>query len=230
MQSRGFAVFCTLLLAPLLIPGVQPMFYGIRSLYESRERSSRIYSAWAWLTAMTICEIPYAILGSVFYFLPWYYMVGSNGGSSNAGRQYATVLLLEIFAPHFGMWIAAASPTLTIVNIVNPFMFGTALSVTGIVIPWSQLPSVYKDFVYFANPLTWAGKALQANALHGVQVTCTKDELVVFQPPQGETCMSYAGEWLRGTTGYISNPNATADCSYCQYANGDEYLNFLNVQ
>lgn len=66
------------------------------------------------------------------------------------------------------------------------------------------------------------------SVLHSVAVECSSSDLVVFDAPPGSTCGQYTAAFLRGYPTYIVNPNATADCSYCPYSVGDEYLDTLN--
>ena len=113
MQSRTFAVVMVSIISPAIISSVEPKFLQFRSLYETRERNSKIYSAPAWLTAMILVEIPYAILGTVFYFLPWYYMIGMPNDSATAGYEFLLLMLFQLWTPHCGMWIAAMCSDMT---------------------------------------------------------------------------------------------------------------------
>jgi len=142
LQSRTFAVFVVLILSPLILTGVQPKFLQFRTLYETRERNSKIYSAPAWITAMVVVEIPYAILGSIFFFLPWYYMIGLPKDSSRAGYAFFLVMLMNVWIPHIAMWIAAVCPDLTIISVVNPFIFVVTNGFTYVLIlyPPFQVP------------------------------------------------------------------------------------------
>jgi ATP-binding cassette, subfamily G (WHITE), member 2, SNQ2 len=54
--------------------------------------------------------------------------------------------------------------------------------------------------------------------LHGLVIRCKSDEFAVFNPPSGQTCQNWAGEFVTEFKGYIDNPNATESCRYCQYA------------
>ncbi|KAF8247515.1 hypothetical protein K440DRAFT_550851 [Wilcoxina mikolae CBS 423.85] len=230
MQSRTFAVFVVLILSPLILTGVQPKFLQFRMLYETRERNSKIYSAPAWITAMTVVEIPYAILGSIFFFLPWYYMIGLPKDSSRAGYAFFLVMLFNIWIPHIAMWIAAVCPDLTIISVVNPFIFVVTNGFTGILVTYYAMPYFYRSWVYWVNPLTWFSRGLIADFMHDVTVRCSPSELVSFQPPSGQTCRQYAGAWLSRASGYIVNLDATDSCQYCIFKSGDEYLKTINVQ
>ena len=48
--------------------------------------------------------------------------------------------------------------------------------------------------------------------LHGLPVQCKPVDLAIFNPPPGQTCLAYAGEWVASSGGYLINPNASADC------------------
>lgn len=68
------------------------------------------------------------------------------------------------------------------------------------------------------------------NELHELPVVCTATELAIFQPPSGQTCAQWAGSFLAAAGGYLSNPDATADCGYCQYSTGDDFTNGLDIK
>jgi ABC-type multidrug transport system permease subunit len=62
-------------------------------------------------------------------------------------------------------------------------------------------------------------------------VVCSSLEFTHFNPPPGQTCAQYAGHFVSqiAKAGYLSNPNATSNCSYCPFASGYEYTRTLNV-
>jgi ABC-type multidrug transport system permease subunit len=69
-----------------------------------------------------------------------------------------------------------------------------------------------------------------AATLTGQPVRCAPSEAAYFSPPAGQTCGDFAGAFVREAgRGYLMNPNATADCGYCPYATGDEYLATLGI-
>lgn len=230
MQSRAFAVFLVLILSPMILTAVQPKFLQLRMLYETRERNSKIYSAPAWLTAMALVEIPYAILGTILFFLPWYYMIGLPSSSSIAGYTFLMIMLFNIWIPHIAMWIAAMCPDLTVIGVVNPFIFIVNNGFTGILVTYYAMPEFYRSWLYWANPTTWLTRGLLASIMHDLPVQCSPAELVRFVLPANATCASFAGEWLESASGYFVDPDAADQCEYCIFANGDEYLATVNVQ
>jgi ABC-type multidrug transport system permease subunit len=230
LQSRMFAVFVLLILSPMILTSIQPKFLEFARLYETRERNSRIYSSTAWITAIVVVEILYAILGSILFFFPWYFMIGLT--YSEAGFVFFFVVLFQIWIPHIAMWTAAAFPDITLLSVVNPFIFVVTNGFTGILVTYDAMPQFYSSWLYWANPLTYVVRGILAAILHNVPVICSKKELVTFTPPAGMTCGAYAGEWLRTSPhalGYILDHNTTAQCEYCQFSSGDGYLKVRNM-
>jgi ATP-binding cassette, subfamily G (WHITE), member 2, SNQ2 len=97
LQSRLFTPFLILLIPPTIVNGVLPKFYMSRALWEAREGPSRIYGWFAFCTAQVVAEIPMAILGSVVYFLLWYYPTGLPRDSSTAGYVFFMTMLWFLF-------------------------------------------------------------------------------------------------------------------------------------
>ena len=84
--------------------------------------------------------------------------------------------------------------------------------------------------MYWLNPSTyWIGGVIAAT-LRDIPVECAPGEAALFNPPPGQTCSQYAAAFVRAAgQGYLTNPDATTACGYCQYASGTEYMASLNV-
>lgn len=63
----------------------------------------------------------------------------------------------------------------------------------------------------------------------GLSITCNPDEFSIFNPPSGQTCQQWAGDFVSSFGGYLNNANATSNCEYCQYEVGDQYYTPLNI-
>lgn len=68
-----------------------------------------------------------------------------------------------------------------------------------------------------------------AATLSGIPVICTPEETGHFDPPPGQTCGTYAGAFAAGAGGYLVDEAATANCEFCPYRSGDQYLATLNI-
>lgn len=58
----------------------------------------------------------------------------------------------------------------------------------------------------------------------GINVRCLPNEFQVFNPPENQTCLEYAQNFLDTATGYLKNPTDTVACGYCPFRNGDEFI------
>lgn len=93
------------------------------------------------------------------------------------------------------------------------------------------MPAVWKYTVYYMNPVTWYSRGILSTVLPLYSIQCSQSELARFNPPPGSTCAEYAGHFVSevATSGYLQNPNETSNCGFCQYQNGLEYIETLNI-
>jgi len=101
----------------------------------------------------------------------------------------------------------------------------------GVVRPYSAYPAFWKYWMYYVNPMTWWLRGVFSSILPSTKVECSPVEAAHFNPPPGQTCGQYAGNFVANIAraGYLVNPDATSDCSYCPYRDGREYMHTLNV-
>ena len=231
MQNRMFTSFLILLIPPVVVNGVVPTFYQNLALWLYRENPSRIYNWFAFCTASVITEIPMAIVSSVIYWLLWYFPTGLPRDSATAGYVFWMVMLFFLFQASWGQWICAFAPSFTVLSNVLPFFFVMFSLFNGVIRPWSQLPVFWRYWMYYLNPSTyWIGGVIAA-VLRDQPVQCAENEAARFNPPPGQTCADYAGGFVQDVgRGYLINPDANADCGFCPYANGVEYMQTLNIE
>lgn len=125
---------------------LQVPFLKRRSIYEIRERHSRMYRWTALITSLTLVELPWNILGSSLYFLCWYWTVGFP--SSRAGFTYfmlsfwfpiyyTTIGLVRALSDRNGQHgtlmiaaqaVAAMAPNAEIAAILFSFLFSFVLT------------------------------------------------------------------------------------------------------
>ncbi|KXG50355.1 CDR ABC transporter [Penicillium griseofulvum] len=230
MQDRMFSVFLIILIPPIVLNSIVPKFYINRALWEAREYPSRIYGWFAFCTANVVCEIPAAIISGLIYWLLWYYPVGFPTDSANAGYVFLMTILFFLFQASWGQWVCAFAPSFTVISNVLPFFFVMVNLFNGIVRPYADYPVFWKYWMYYVNPVTWWLRGVLSAVLPQVQIECTSLEATHFNPPPGQTCSAYAGDFVNSAkVGYLVNPQATADCQYCPMADGAQYMANLNV-
>jgi len=108
--------------------------------------------------------------------------------------------------------------------------FMVALTIfCGVTIPYPNLVHSWKLWVYQLNPFTRLLSAMLSTELHGLQIQCKPGEFAVFNPPPGQSCATWANEFVNAFGGYLDNPSDAQACRYCQYKVGDEYMTQLNM-
>ncbi|KAF2790706.1 ABC transporter-like protein [Melanomma pulvis-pyrius CBS 109.77] len=229
-QNRLFTAFLIVIIPPTIVNGVVPKFYSNMALWQSRELPSRIYGWFAFSTAQLVAEVPISIVSSVLYWLLWYYPSGLPTDSSTAGYVFLMTMLFFLFTASWGQWICSFATSVTVISNVLPFFFVMFSLFNGVARPYQQLSVFWKYWMYYVNPSTyWIGGVLAAT-LHGQPVQCTSSETAVFNAPPGQTCATYAGDFVAGATGYLLNPDDNTGCMYCPYTSGDDYLAGLNIK
>lgn len=229
MQNRMFTSFLIILIPPTIVNAVVPKFYQNRALWEARELPSRIYGWVAFCTANIVAEIPIAIVGAVIYWACWYWPTGLPADSSTSGYVFLMTMLFFLFQASWGQWICAFSPTFTVLSNVLPFFFVMFALFNGVVQPYSMLSVFWRYWLYYLLPSTyWIGGVLAAT-LPGTPVVCSPSEAAYFNPPPGQSCAQYVGAYAASAGGALLNPDATANCGYCQFSDGTQYLASLNV-
>ncbi|CZS90679.1 probable ATP-binding multidrug cassette transport protein [Rhynchosporium graminicola] len=230
MQNRMFTSFLILLIPPTIVNAVVPKFYTNMGLWQAREHPSRIYGWVAFCTANVVAEIPIAIVGATIYWVLWYWPTGLPTDSSTSGYVFLMTMLFFLFQASWGQWICAFAPSFTVIANVLPFFFVMFSLFNGVVRPYAQLSVFWRYWLYWLNPSTyWIGGVLAAT-LSKAEVQCTPQEAAYFNPPPGQSCSQYASAFVSTATGYLTNPDATTNCGYCQFKSGVEYMATLNIE
>lgn len=55
-------------------------------------------------------------------------------------------------------------------------------------------------------------------------ISCAPLELATVMPPAGQTCSQFLQPFINTAGGYLTNPEATSDCSYCAFRTSDQLL------
>ncbi|KAF2193354.1 ABC drug exporter AtrF [Zopfia rhizophila CBS 207.26] len=228
MQSRLFSVFMTLTISPPLIQQLQPRFLNMRSIYESREGNSKIYSWVAFVWSAILSEIPYRIVAGTVYWCCWYWATWFPRDTYTSASVWLFVIAFELYYLGFGQAIAAFSPNELLASLLVPLFFTFIVSFCGVVVPYAGLPNFWRTWMYWLTPFKYLLEGLLALLTDGVPIRCDTSELAVFSPPPGQDCQSYAGSFAQQSGGYVqTQPNG--DCGFCQYASGTQFAASFNV-
>lgn len=98
----------------------------MRSIYEIRERPSRMYSWTALVTSQLTTELPWNIAGSAILFFTWFWTVGFD--SSRAG--YTFLMMAFVFPLYYTTIGQVGDPLLLVHSVRSRFGSGYCCHVT----------------------------------------------------------------------------------------------------
>ena len=231
LQNKLFATFMSLVLSTSLSQQLQPEFIDQRSLFEVRERPSKMYSWVVFLIGQAIVEIPWNFLGGTLFWIPWYYMVQFGRESTRAGYSWGFYMLFQLYYSSFAQAVATISPNAMIASMLFATLFSFVIVFCGVVQPPPQLPYFWRKWMFRLSPFTWIVEGMMGNVIHDQPVQCEPKEFNVLYPPSGMSCDDYLGDfsWTfdkappESRTGYYEQgPNGT--CRYCVMRHGEDYL------
>ncbi|KAI0800819.1 ABC-2 type transporter-domain-containing protein [Fomes fomentarius] len=231
LQYRVFGIFWATILPSLVMGQIEPGWIMNRRIFI-REASSRMYSPYVFAIAQIISDIPYGIIGAILYWVLMVYPMGFGQGSAAVGGTFFQLLCIyfvELFGVSFGQFIATISPSMQIAPLFNPWSLLILGTFCGVTLPFQNMAKFFQSWLYYLDPYTRLLSSMLSTELHGLSITCRDAEFALFQPPAGQTCQTWATEFIAGFGGYLDNPDDTAVCRYCQYAVGDDYLRPLNI-
>ena len=79
--------------------------------------------------------------------------------------------------------------------------------------------------MYRISPLTYIVSGIAATGLHGHDITCSANEMSIFDPPANMTCGEYLAPYFAAQApGHLSNPAASTLCQYCPLSTADQFL------
>ena len=126
VQNKLFSIFVVLILS---IPGAQQLqipFIASRTIYEIRERPSKMYSWSAWVTAQILVELPWNMTSGILLFFCWYWTVGYP--TERAGFTFLQLaVLMPFYYTTVGQAIASMAPTVEIAALLFTSLFSYVL-------------------------------------------------------------------------------------------------------
>ncbi|GLB42209.1 putative ABC transporter superfamily, ABCG family. PDR (TC 3.A.1.205) subfamily protein [Lyophyllum shimeji] len=220
-QNKLFAIFMATILSVPLSNQLQVPFIATRSIYEIRERPSRMYSWTALVTSQVLVELPWNILGSTLLYLCWYWTVGFD--NSRAGFTYLVLgVIFPLYYTTIGQAVAAMAPNAEIAALLFSFLFSFVIMFNGVLQPFSQLG--WWRWMYRLSPYTYLIEALLGQAIGRQSIKCSPVEFVTLNPPAGQSCGQYLDPFISVAGGYLTNPSASSACNYCSVSSSDQFL------
>lgn len=230
LQNQLFGIFMLLTIFSQLVQQIMPLFVTQRSLYEVRERPSKTYSWQSFMVSQILAEWPWAIFCATLLWACWYYPIGlygnaeyTNAVTERGALMWLMIVVFLLFASSFAhMIIAGMGDAETGGNIAN-VLFSLSLLFCGVLRGPAALPGFW-IFMYRVSPFTYLVEGFLTTGVSNAPVNCATNEYLHFTPPSGQTCGAYMQSYIATAGGYLQDPAATDDCSFCSIANTNTFL------
>lgn len=236
LQNQTFSIFLLLILVQNLTPQFLPGFVAQRTIYEARERPSKVYSWMVFLTSTMLVEMALTTLTAPVLFVVWYYPIGlqRNAAVNDAVAERGAAAFLFLWA-----YLVFGNTWGYLVQMALDSAEAAGNAVNGIVTFWMVFcgvlvaPDVMPRFwiwMYHLSPFTYLVGGILSAGLGKAPVVCSEVERLVFDPPAGQTCLGYMETYMTGFGGYLVGDEAqTRACEFCPVSNADAFLRGIRI-
>ncbi|KAF9555317.1 pleiotropic drug resistance ABC transporter [Agrocybe pediades] len=222
-QNKLFSIYMAIIVGIPLANQLQVPYVATRTVYETRERPSRMYSWSALVASQILVEIPWNILGSSLFFCLWYWT--SHFPTDRGGYAYLALgIIFPLYYTTIAQSIASMAPTAETAQVLFGILFPFVLTFNGVLQPFSELG--WWRWMYRLSPYTYLVEGLVGETIGRHEVVCSAVEYVTITPPENQTCGQYLSAYISMAGGYVLNPNASQSCQFCGIRNTDEFLGF----
>ena len=236
LQNQMFAIFELASIFNQLVDQQMPHFVTQRSLYEVRERPAKTYSWKIFMISQIVAEIPLNTIASVFMWALIYFPVGfyKNANAAGQGVERGGLMWLLfwqflLFISTFAHMCISFSDTADEGGNFALFLFTLVFFFCGVLATPNAMPRFW-IFLYRLSPLSYWISAVLSTGLANVEVTCASNEWITLSPPVGQTCGNYMADYISSRGGYLLDPKATSDCSYCKIKDTNAYLSGISSE
>ncbi|KAK5654333.1 hypothetical protein OQA88_7511 [Cercophora sp. LCS_1] len=230
LQNQMFAIFNIFTVFGQLVQQTMPHFVIQRSLYEVRERPSKVYSWQVFMLSQIIVELPWNTLMAALMYVCWYYPVGlqNNAALTDAtvergGLMFLLLVAFLLFTSTFTDFMIAGFETAEAGGNIANLLFSLCLIFCGVLANPDTMPRFW-IFMYRVSPFTYLASAMLSTSVANVPVTCAENEYLKFAPTNGSTCEEYLSTYMSQAGGYLVDKLNTVQCEYCPVANTDVFL------
>ncbi|OBA23628.1 pleiotropic drug resistance protein PDR [Metschnikowia bicuspidata var. bicuspidata NRRL YB-4993] len=235
LQNQMFSIFMFFIPLNTLIQQMLPYYVKQREVYEVREAPSKTFSWAAFITAQITAEVPFQVAIGIIAFFCWYYPVGlyenavpTDSVNERGGLMFLLITSFFVYASTLGQLVGSFSESAeNAANFAN-LLFIMCLNFCGVLAGPDVLPGFW-IFMYRCNPFTYLVQGMLSTGLAHNVVECGSREFVSFDPFLGQTCGEYMADYIELAGGYVSNPNATSNCEFCQLSSTDTFLASVNA-
>lgn len=118
LQNQMFSIFMLMTIFGNLVQQIMPNFIIQRSIFEVRERPSKMYSWRVFMASNILVELPWNLLVAVLMFFCWYYPVGlyQNAQPTDAVHERGALMFLYLL---MFLWFTSTFSHMVVAGVEN---------------------------------------------------------------------------------------------------------------
>ncbi|ODV86673.1 hypothetical protein CANARDRAFT_6249 [[Candida] arabinofermentans NRRL YB-2248] len=232
LQNQMLSTFMITVAILTLVQQMLPNYISQRQIYEVRERPSKTFSWFAFIAAQISAEIPWNILVGTVGFFCWYYPIGAYHNAAKTHETAARGVLswlsfvnILVYSSTLGQVCIAGIEIADNAANLSSLMFTMSMNFSGVMV----LPTGFWIFMYRCSPFTYWISTMVSAAVGNSEVQCSEKELVVFDPPSGQTCGAYMSDYINSNGGYLANESALSNCKFCTIKDTNTFLKSSHI-
>ncbi|KAG7732144.1 hypothetical protein KL948_002342 [Ogataea haglerorum] len=227
LQNQMLSIYLMCTSGMVYFQQLLPLVEEERNVYEVRERPSKLYSWYAFVSATFTAELPWSFITGTLSFVTWYLPLGlyrdaeqTHSVSERAGLVWLLLTFFYIYATTLGYFCSFGLEVMSN-GMNNSFMvFMLSMNFSGVLV----YPTGFWTWLYHVSPLTWWIGGIVPAGIRDTRIRCASDEYVKLPPLSGQTCGQYMQEFITKNGGYVVNPDATDMCEFCSMSNSNQFL------
>ncbi|ODV63548.1 plasma membrane ATP-binding cassette transporter [Ascoidea rubescens DSM 1968] len=224
------SVFMVLLISLAMINQLHVFAYDTRELFEVREAASNTFHWSCLLLSHTFVEIFWSTICEFLCFLCFWFPARQSGWSVTTGYFFLVyVIMFPIYFCSYGLWVLYFSPNVPSASMINSNLFASMLLFNGILQPAQFMPGFW-TFMYKVSPYTYFVQSFVAPLVHNRPIHCSKDEYLVFDPPENQSCGEFMSTYIEDNGGYMEDADASSSCHYCEFTTQEEVVGQFNIK
>ncbi|PFH60959.1 hypothetical protein XA68_18488 [Ophiocordyceps unilateralis] len=230
LQNQMFALFQLLTVFGQIVQQSMPQFVIQRSLYEARERPSKVYSWKVFMLSQIIVELPWNSLMAAIMYVCFYYPVGlyrnaepTDAVAERGALVFLYLLAFMLFTGSFSTLVIAGFETAEAGGNMANLMFTLCLIFCGVLATPETLPRFW-IFLYRVSPFTYLVSGMLSAGIANVDVVCADNEVLHMSSPANQTCGDYLNTFAQVAGGRVLNPAESGSCSYCPLRSTNSFL------
>lgn len=166
-----------------------------------RERQNGMYSTLAYFVSRSVVEYPLTLVMMCVYTSIIYFSVGFQLEATKYSTFLLMITLETLACSHLGIFFAAVFSRIEVALAILPIIILPLMLFSGFFINSESIP-IFLTWIQWLSPIKYAFAGSVQNEFNGLVFTCESEELV---------------------------RKPTSNLTECRFANGEEFLETLNI-